>query len=248
MYLHLIDKQAAIKAGLKHYFIGRACARSGLMANRAMSGKCKCIECASAHREAVKARYKESIEEFRESRRKKYHMDKSVAKSNNAASHARHRHERLEKMKQYRLENLSSEKNRKNKYREENAEAIKKRAAEKYLTSRDYHLARMREYREKNPELILSYCAKRRAAKRDRIPSWFSDFDSFVFAECISLAAYREQSTGIKWHVDHCIPMQARDASGLHCGQNLQVIPASINISKGRKMIYTEPFEWMRSV
>jgi hypothetical protein len=45
----------------------------------------------------------------------------------------------------------------------------------------------------------------------------------------------RTKMTGIEWHVDHIIPLQGKNVSGLHTPYNLQVIPASWNTAKGNK-------------
>ena len=49
------------------------------------------------------------------------------------------------------------------------------------------------------------------------------------------LAVKRSIMTGIKWHVDHIIPLQGKLVSGLHTVENLQVIPAKINMRKGNR-------------
>lgn len=118
----------------------------------------------------------------------------------------------------------------------------------------------MRSYRAKNAEKILAYrseyhasnrdrsnqyCSARRAARINRTPSWFSEFDEFVMAEANHLVILRREATGIEWEVDHMIPLQAKIASGLHVGANIQVLPMWFNRSKRNKMIFTEPFEWM---
>ena len=79
--------------------------------------------------------------------------------------------------------------------------------------------------------------AKRRAIKLKRTPSWLTEDDLWMMQEAYSLAKEREQYTGIKWHVDHVIPLQGKLVSGLHVPNNLQVITAYDNLSKSNKYI-----------
>lgn len=88
-------------------------------------------------------------------------------------------------------------------------------------------------YREANPGWMASQCAKRRSIKKNATPAWQNEF--FV-QEAYELANMRTKSTGIEWHVDHIVPLQHKDACGLHTEDNLQVIPAVLNY---RKMNYT---------
>ena len=83
-----------------------------------------------------------------------------------------------------------------------------------------------------NPEKIRAKNHKRRAIKQNAIPSWFGEFDNFVLEEAAKLCKLRGQTTGIKYHIDHVVPLISPLVCGLHCAANIQVISASDNLSK----------------
>lgn len=62
-----------------------------------------------------------------------------------------------------------------------------------------------------------------------------TELDRLVAAEAFMLATRRTAVTGIKWHVDHIIPLNHKLASGLHCAFNIQVVPARWNIQKSNR-------------
>ena len=99
-----------------------------------------------------------------------------------------------------------------------------------------------------NPHKNTLHEQKRRALKLNATPSWFNELDEFVLNEAYLLAKIREKITNIKWHVDHIIPLQSKIASGLHCANNIQVIPQKLNSFKLNRMIFTNPFEWIRGI
>jgi 5-methylcytosine-specific restriction endonuclease McrA len=59
-----------------------------------------------------------------------------------------------------------------------------------------------------------------------------TELDELVLEEAFILAAQREESTGIKWSVDHIVPLNHKHASGLHNAWNVQVVPALWNSIK----------------
>jgi len=102
-------------------------------------------------------------------------------------------------------------------------------------------------YRANNPDLIADskrrwYAAhpgratalstKRKAAVKQRTPKWLSEDDWFIIKEAYELAALRTKMLGFPWEVDHIIPLQGSNVSGLHIPQNLQVIPRKQNRAK----------------
>ena len=151
-------------------------------------------------------------------------------------------------------------------YRLTNLERLKQ-AHERWRTNnRDHVLAWQREWRAKNPERLAEKRAKhaiwvkanphrilvrnanRRAAKLLRTPKWFGELDAFVVFEAQDLCLLRRELTGIDWHLDHMLPLRGESVSGLHVWNNIQVIPAKINLSKGAEMRFSSPNEWISAL
>ena len=75
------------------------------------------------------------------------------------------------------------------------------------------------------------------------VPAWAN---RFYIAEAYRLARIRTAATGIKHVVDHIVPLQSPLVCGLHVEANLQVIPESINASKGNRWWKDMPEElWL---
>jgi len=87
----------------------------------------------------------------------------------------------------------------------------------------------------KNKEVKNTLTAKRRTSKLNRTPIWVDSEEMFLIEEAYRLAKDREKIHGFKWHVDHIIPLQGKNVSGLHTIKNLQVLPAKLNLEKGNK-------------
>lgn len=85
----------------------------------------------------------------------------------------------------------------------------------------------------KRPDYFRQFSAKVRAIKTNTIPAW-AEWDKIeaIYAECAQLA----KETGINYHVDHIIPQNGENVSGLHVHTNLRIITATENMKKRNKV------------
>ena len=130
-------------------------------------------------------------------------------------------------------------------WRKNNIESFSKMRKINYKKNKEVVLKRNADWKKKNNQKVNVLNANRVALKNNAVPSWYGEFDDLIISEAYDLAKLREISTGIKWEVDHMIPLNAVEACGLHCGMNIQVIPAKLNSSKRNEMQLTEPYQWI---
>lgn len=93
--------------------------------------------------------------------------------------------------------------------------------------------ARGRKHYAKEPFKSHARARKYQVSKITATPAWAN---TFFMEEAYALAKLRTAVTGIKWHVDHIVPVRSRLVCGLHCEANLQVITARQNLSKGNRI------------
>ena len=103
--------------------------------------------------------------------------------------------------------------------------------------AKDKKAAYDKEFDKNNKEYRSALKSENRAKRINRKASWDNEFTRFVFEEAIHLAALRKNVTGYAWHVDHVIPLNGKLVSGIHVWNNLAVIPAAQNMSKGNRYI-----------
>jgi hypothetical protein len=114
----------------------------------------------------------------------------------------------------------------------EDAKGKQKANIEKWIVKNpDYY----KTYKKENQDRTNSYTAKRRANKKSSIPKWVDKEEEFLIQEAYDLSQLRTKLFGFVWHVDHIIPLQGKKARGLHTINNLQVIPARLNLQKGNR-------------
>ena len=101
-----------------------------------------------------------------------------------------------------------------------------------YAENLETKRAKNRQWSKKNPSRHLALCAKRRAETLQAIPKWANlEAIAAIYAQARLLT----KSTGIKHDVDHVIPLRGETVCGLHVENNLQILAARVNRSKGNR-------------
>ncbi len=89
-----------------------------------------------------------------------------------------------------------------------------------------------RNWADRNRHKVNAKWMKRQAGKKNRTPNWLTDDELWMMKQAYDIASIRSKCLGIKFHVDHIVPLQGKTVSGLHVPWNLQVIPAKLNQQK----------------
>ena len=91
------------------------------------------------------------------------------------------------------------------------------------------------KWQKNNKGKVNANTRKYQAAKLKRTPTWLNSFE-LLHMQCLyQVAAMRSKESNQEWHVDHIVPLQGENVSGLHVPWNLQVVPATENIKKSNK-------------
>ena len=105
------------------------------------------------------------------------------------------------------------------------------RAAQRYEANKETLLKQKAAYKKANRHIGNAHNAKRKVSKLQSTPAWV---DLEAIKGMYQLATIFNR-TGMNLHVDHIIPLQSDLVCGLHCESNMQLMPASDNISKGNR-------------
>ena len=134
-------------------------------------------------------------------------------------------------------------------YYEANKKKLNAQTKAYYEANKDKISAQMKAYREANKDKIKAqkkayYEANsayyiEKARFREKLlnklqrPSWYnSKLVNNIYNKCHKL---NKIAGFIKYHVDHIVPLQGKNVSGLHVQGNLEIILASANLSKSNK-------------
>jgi len=110
--------------------------------------------------------------------------------------------------------------------------------------NKEWYRAWYAEYYEQNKHEYARRCKERRARERQATPAWYES-EKFKVKELYDLCRQLESITGEDFEVDHIIPVMGKNVCGLHCYDNLQPMPASMNRSKRDDEKYTGYLDWL---
>ena len=83
--------------------------------------------------------------------------------------------------------------------------------------------------RSNNKDKVNEATNARRAKKLQATVKWSN---KFYMREFYHMARLKSKLLGIKYEVDHIVPLVSKFVCGLHCQDNLRVITSSANKSK----------------
>jgi len=232
-HLVYLPLSVARKIGSKTY-VTDSC-KKGHYVGRIVSHR-GCIQCKKeSNKLHMRGKYRDKSyrDALHEARRERYATD------------SEYRERVLDQCKKYREENADAHRERARKYARENRISGCARKKKWYEQNREHVFSYQKQYEQQNPEKCKAWKAESSRSRRHRRPTVKSELDQFVLEECYDLAAKRTEQFGFEWQVDHMIPLQGINASGLHVWRNFQVIPAWLNYAKKNKMLYTEPMQWL---
>jgi hypothetical protein len=114
------------------------------------------------------------------------------------------------------------------KYREVNKDDINERRR----NNKEPNSQSSKRWAKANAGVVNAWNAKRYASKKQRTPAWLTETDFERIKNEYRVAALLSKITNTTWHVDHIIPLQGKNVSGLHVPTNLRAIPSVENIRK----------------
>lgn len=111
-------------------------------------------------------------------------------------------------------------------------ECNKKAAKIWYIKYKKQHKNRVKNWTKNNSDKNTAKATKYKNSKLNRTPKWLSKSQIKQMEKFYTKAAKLSKKYGIPYEVDHIIPLQGKNVSGLHVPWNLRVITAKQNRKK----------------
>ena len=139
-----------------------------------------------------------------------------------------------------RAKNPERTKETEQKWRKDNPEKAKAAAKRWHEANPNKNGEYVKIWRKNNPGRHSAAVSKRKAAQLKRTPPWLSKEQANEITNMYETAHELRWLSEVPLHVDHIIPLNGKNVSGLHVPWNLQILPASLNMSKRNKFDYLE--------
>jgi len=120
-------------------------------------------------------------------------------------------------------------------YYRENVEVLRQKQKAYYEAKREVLRQKQSEYYRSNKPKFLAQNSAARAALYQATPKHLTVYQK---KQIESIYAERDRlsvETGEQYHVDHIIPLRGKYICGLHTPENLRVITAQDNLTKGNR-------------
>lgn len=179
---------------------------------------------------------KEKFEEYKENTKKlnkNYSINNpEIRKEIQKRWYRKHKVKKLQKQKERRQSNLEFYRERDRNLKKKNPEKHRAQSRAWNKNNKERFKQNLSNWKESNKErfklLIRTGAAKYRARKRNACVK-LSEAQEKIIKTIYDLRQRLEHRLGIKFHVDHIVPLAK---GGLHIPSNLQVLPASLNHQK----------------
>lgn len=79
---------------------------------------------------------------------------------------------------------------------------------------------------------MREYAAQRKSYVKMATPTWLTKSQKKDMKSTYELRAKLENMSGVKYHVDHIIPLRGENICGLNVPWNLQILEAGLNMVK----------------
>ena len=153
-----------------------------------------------------------------------------------------------EKSRLYRINNPEKRKQTVAKYREKNLEKVRARVREWREKNPDKELARKLQWAKDNPEKVKESYRKTCQKNKDKINAYHREKNKALRSSVLTdfykkdnkwfydEAKRLTKETGIKYVVDHIMPLIGENFRGLHVPWNLQIITFEANAKKSNRI------------